>query len=84
MTITPRSSRREVRNPVLGLPAAKAAIQDLTPRERSALRTILLAIQADARDRAEKCWRTHKPPMAVYWKAIGVIAGHIARALGSE
>jgi hypothetical protein len=74
-----RSTRREVRNPILALPAAKA-LQSLPLETRAVIRALLLNIQADARQRAEKCWRTHKAPMAVYWKAVGVYAGHIARA----
>lgn len=27
----------------------------------------------------EKSWRTHKAPMALYWKCVAVYAGHIAR-----
>lgn len=77
---TDRSTKREVRNPILALPAA-ASIQALDPSARAALRGLLLEVQADARARAEKCWRTHKAPMAVYWKAVGVYAGHIARVL---
>lgn len=77
-----RSARREVRNPILALPGA-SRLQALEPSTRSALRGVLLDIQADARARADKCWRTHKAPMAVYWKAVGVYAGHIARALAS-
>jgi len=73
-----RSSLAEVRNPVLGLPAGRKLA--LLPVEaRAALRELLLEIRADARVRAEKCWRTHKAPMAVYWKCIAVFAGHIAR-----
>lgn len=26
-------------------------------------------------------WGRHKAPMALYWKVVGVYAGHIARAL---
>ena len=75
-----RSIRREVRNPVLALPSAKL-LQRLDPEARSALRLTLLDLQRDARERAEKCWRTHKGPMAAYWKATGVYAGHMARVL---
>lgn len=76
-----RSNRREVRNPILGLPAAKAAIADLPHDQAEALRSVLLAIQTDARARAEESWRKHKGPMAAYWKAASVYAGHIAKAL---
>ena len=75
-----RSIRREVRNPVLALPGM-AALRDLDEPARGALRVALKSLQADARDRADKCWRTHKAPMAVYWKAVGVYAGHLARVL---
>ena len=76
-----RSYRREVRNPLLALPGVKV-LQYLPPETREALRVALRSIQADARHRADKCWRTHKAPMAVYWKAVGVYAGHLARVLG--
>jgi hypothetical protein len=77
---TDRSAKREVRNPILALPAA-SSIQALDEPVRVALRALLLEIQADARARADKCWKTHKAPMAVYWKAVGVYVGHIARVL---
>lgn len=78
--VTPRSSRVEVRNPILTLPAVDA-LRSLDPAAQDALRLILLDLQRDARVRAEKSWRTHKPPLAAYWSAVGVYAGHIARTL---
>lgn len=75
-----RSLRTSVRNPVLALPAMQRALKS-GRLERMILREILLDISADARARAEKCWRTHKAPMAAYWKAVAVYAGHTARAL---
>lgn len=36
-------------------------------------------IRRDAQERAEKCWKKHKAPMAAYWKAVSVYAGHTAR-----
>ena len=48
---------------------------------RAALRDALLDLRAEALDRAEYCWRKHKAPMAAYWKAVGVYAGHMARQL---
>lgn len=76
-----RSARREVRNPILGLPIVKAAIAEMTPDDRIRWRRILLAIRDDCRVRADQCWRKHKPPMAVYWKAFGVVCNHLARVL---
>jgi hypothetical protein len=77
-----RSNRAHVRNPMLALPAVEALCAlDQQPRE--ALRLVLLDIRADARLRAETCWRRHKAPMAAYWKALSTYAGHLARALRS-
>lgn len=70
-----------MRNPVLTLPAV-ARLRALSPEARLALQEILLDIQHDARLRAEKSWRGRKPPVAAYWAACGVYAGHIARAIG--
>lgn len=76
-----RASRPDVRNPVLALPAV-ARLRALSPEARHALQEILLDIQRDAQVRAENSWRSHKPPVAAYWAACGVYAGHIARSIG--
>lgn len=76
-----RSSKAEVRNPILTLPSV-ARLRALSPDARLALQDILLDIQNDARLRAERSWRNRKPPVAAYWAACGVYAGHIARAIG--
>lgn len=78
--VTTRSVRADVRNPLLALPAM-AELLALPPEQRAALRRLLRDVAIDARSRAEKCWRTHKAPMAAYWKAVSVYAGHTARAL---
>lgn len=75
-----RSSRPDVRNPVLSLPAA-ARLRDLPPEARSALEDLLREISSDASVRAEQSWRKSKGPMAAYWKAVSVYAKHIARAV---
>lgn len=67
-------------NPVVGLPSAKN-LRDLPPESRLALAKVLREIGRDADERAEKSWRTRKAPMAAYWRAVGVYARHIARAL---
>jgi hypothetical protein len=74
-----RSNRAEVRNPILLLPSS-AKLQALSPEARAAVADLLVELQADARQRAELAWRKHKGPMAAYWKACSVYAGHIARA----
>ena len=59
----------------------QARFQALPPGARHALRAALLDLRKDALYRAELQWRRHKAPMACYWKAVGVYAGHLARAL---
>lgn len=75
-----RSSRSDVRNPVLGLPGI-SAIQSLPLESRIALMSVLLDLRRDAQAKAEKAWLQHKAPMAAYWKAVAVYSGHIARAI---
>jgi hypothetical protein len=78
--MTDHSIRREVRNPVLALPAAQQ-LQALDPSVRLQLRRLFLDLRDDARIRAAECWRKHKAPMAVYWKCVGVYTNHVARVL---
>ena len=75
-----RSVRREVRNPVLALPAARR-LQDLAPRTRAALADVLGEMSVDARRRAEASWRANKAPMAAYWRAVCTYANHIRRVV---
>lgn len=75
-----RARRAYVRNPILALPAA-ARLAGLSPSVRAELRMLLLDLRRDAQGRADDCWRRHKAPMAAYWKAVAVYAGHIARVL---
>jgi hypothetical protein len=79
-----RNGRRHaspvVRNPILALPGTARLLQ-LDPDTRALLRAMLIDLAADARMRAEESWRRHKAPMAAYWKAVSVYAGHLARVL---
>ncbi len=77
---TTRSSQDHVRNPVLALPSAEKVLA-LPPAVRQLLAQLFREMALDARDRANESWRRHKAPMAVYWKAVSVYAGHIARAV---
>lgn len=76
----PRSSRREVRNPILALPEVKA-IMALPVEQREALAVLLKGVARAAREKGEHCWSTRKPPMAGYWASSAVVAKHIAHAL---
>lgn len=78
-----RSSTKAVRNPIAADPMVEAIIAETTPEARAALRKILNALSLTWRLRAEKSWRTHKPPMAAYWKQNAVNARHLALALRS-
>jgi hypothetical protein len=71
---------RNVANPVLALPAMHR-LAALDPAAREAVEAILADIAADARERANESWRKHKGPMAAYWKAVSVYAGHIRKAM---
>ncbi len=78
-----RSLRSDVRNPVLALPSAED-LQSLPPEQRIVIARLLRELSIDARARANKSWRQNKGPMAVYWKAVGVYAGHLCRAIRPE
>ena len=75
-----RSNRPDVRNPVLGLPAARRLL-NLPPETRAAVADVLRDLSADARSRAQESWRKNKGPMAVYWKAVGAYATHLYRVV---
>lgn len=75
-----RSERREVRNPVLALPAVRRLLE-LDPATRAALAGLLADLVTDARQRAQTSWRQNKGPMAAYWKAVGAYAEHIRRVI---
>ena len=75
-----RSERREVRNPVLALPAAQRLLA-MSPEVRADLTELFGDLAADARARAQESWRKNKGPMAAYWKAVGAYAGHIRRVV---
>ncbi len=75
--VSDRSSSAEVRNPLLQLPAAQNAISATGSACGSGRASAELSF--DARERAERSWRQNKAPMAVYWKAVAVYAGHLYR-----
>lgn len=81
--ISERSARRETRNPLLALPAF-GRLQALPIETRREMAAALRELKRDAASRAAKAWQTHKAPMAVYWKAVSVYCGHIARVLDAK
>lgn len=77
-SITPRSSRQEVRNPLLTLPAAQKILA-LSPEVREVLGDLLGELEHDCRARADHAWATSKPPMAFYWRVCSTYAGHLRK-----
>jgi len=75
-----RSTKPDVRNPLVHLPAAQA-VADLPPEARAALKRLLRELSADCRARATKAWVSHKAPMAAYWKAQATYANHAQRLI---
>jgi len=75
-----RSRRAEVRNPVLGLPAARLLLA-MPIACRLPLAILLRDLARDARARAGIDWDRRKAFIAAYWAAVAVYAGHISRAL---
>lgn len=58
-----------------------ARFKGLPDDSKWALYHALMDLREDALRRADYCWRKHKAPMALYWKVVGVYAGHLARAV---
>jgi hypothetical protein len=79
-----RSTRIEVRNPILALPSThrlQALMAEASPALQAAFRDALNELAADASERAEQSWRKSKGPVAVYWRAVSTYAKHIKRAI---
>ena len=69
-------------NPIVHLPSY-ALLLDLDEQQAAALAAVLRDLGDEADSKAEQSWRSHKGPMAAYWRAVGVYARHIARAVRS-
>ncbi len=81
MNETPlRSSREEVRNPLLTLPAAQKLLS-LPPEVRGLLGELFAELEADCLLRAEHAWKTSKPPIAAYWKVTATYSGHLRKVV---
>ena len=73
-----RSTRPDVRNPLLKLPGV-ADIAALPPEAKAALRRLALDASKAWRVLGDECWKRSKPQMAAYWRAWAVNALHLAR-----
>jgi hypothetical protein len=77
----PRSSRPDVRNPVLALPAA-LELQRLPRSQRLIIKRLLRELKAQCREQERRAYSQRKGPMVSYWMAAGTYAGHAAAVLG--
>lgn len=73
-----RSTRPDVRNPLLQLDSARRFSEWMTEGTAQMMALFLRELSQDARDRATACWKSHKAPMALYWKVVAVYARHLA------
>lgn len=58
-----------------------ATFNELDQSAKASLKLCLEALRKDALSKANHCWRKHKAPMALYWKVVGVYAGHLAKSI---
>jgi hypothetical protein len=61
--------------------AWKQRFDSLPSDSKAALKEALLQLRADALLKSKYCWQKHKAPMALYWKVVGVYAGHLAKSI---
>lgn len=75
-----RGARREVRNPILLLPAAQGILA-LPIESRRPLGLLLRQLSVQAAEQAQGSWKSNKGIMAAYWKAVSVYAKHLAHVI---
>lgn len=67
-------------NPLMGLPAM-AALACMPIWVRATLVQLMAEIKQWAEAKAQHSWKKRKAPLAAYWLACGVYAGHVGRGL---
>lgn len=80
VALVPRSSRHDVRNPMIALPEVMDFAK-LPPGALEAMRVALHAISKVSRVKAEALWKSKKAVSAAYWKAKSVDTRHLALAI---
>lgn len=80
VALVPRSSRHDVRNPMIALPEVMDFAR-LPPGALEAMRVALHAISKVSRVKAEALWKSKKAVSAAYWKAKSVDSRHLALAI---
>jgi hypothetical protein len=67
-------------NPLMGLPAM-SALASMPIWVRATLVQLMAEIKQWAEAKAQHSWKKRKAPLAAYWLACGVYAGHVGRGL---
>lgn len=75
-----RSTRPDVRNPLVRLPSA-AKVASLPPEAKAALKALLIDMRDLYRSNAAESLRKNKAPMFLYWKTNAVYANHMQRLI---
>jgi hypothetical protein len=75
-----RGARREVRNPILALPSARAILA-LPAEQRAPFGVLLREMAFDSDRRAQDAWSARKGIMAAYWRGVATYSKHLARAI---
>lgn len=73
-----RSSRPDVRNPMLKHPKILEGWAKLPADSKAALVDFLRVVSRTAHDQGDALWKKHKYTSASYWKAKAVDARHLA------
>ncbi len=76
-----RSSRAEVRNPVLLLPAFREILDQVPADQRRLMGTLLRQLADEAAAKGDQCWARGKAMMGAYWRVVAVYSRHIAHAI---
>jgi hypothetical protein len=75
-----RSARKEIRNPVLALPAVRDFLM-LPAEERRHAGILLRRLAGEADTEALQAWDRRRAMQAAYWRAVATYAKHVARAV---
>lgn len=78
--MTERSSRPEVRNPILAMPEVMEEFSALPPEARQALVRMLSKMSRHFHANGDAAWDKNKYYVAGYWKGWGVYARHASLA----
>jgi hypothetical protein len=62
----------------------QATFEKLPEDSKVALKQALFDLHHDSLIKANHSWKKHKAPMALYWKVVGVYAGHLARSIKTK